>query len=201
MDEITEFTEIGPLLDKKVEDLSKGLKQRISLGRTLLHDPELLLLDEPAAGLDPQARNDLQELLRLLADENKTVFISSHILSELEELIDGVVIINEGRLVHAGPPEERDSDGALKTVLDLRVLGDLREATRMLLETPFVRHVHPLEPDQLKVEITGGREEIAKLVENLVQHGIPPYQVASEGKRLQKMFIEATRNQKKSDGA
>ena len=63
--EIVAFTEIGPLVEKKVEALSKGMKQRISLGRALLHDPRLLLLDEPAAGLDPQARNDLQELLRL----------------------------------------------------------------------------------------------------------------------------------------
>jgi ABC-2 type transport system ATP-binding protein len=194
LEDIVEFTEIGPLVDKKVEALSKGMKQRISLGRALLHDPKVLLLDEPAAGLDPQARHDLQELLRLLAAEEQTIFISSHILAELEELVDQVVIIHEGSLVHAGPPEERDADGMLKTVVDLRILGDLGAAARVLLETPGVRQVHPLEPDRLKVELSGQKEEIAILVKRLVDAGHIPYQVNTEGKLLQKMFMQATRN-------
>ena len=192
--DITEFAEIGPLLGKKVEELSKGMKQRISLGRTLLHDPELLLLDEPASGLDPQARHDLQELLKLLAKEGKTIFISSHILAELEELVDGVVIINKGRLNHAGPLSESDENGTKKTILDLKILGDLKLAARTLLETPFVQRVNPLEPDGIKVELTGDKEEIARLVKILVERNVPPYRVATEGKRLQKMFIDATSN-------
>lgn len=198
--EICGFTEIGPLLGKKVEVLSKGMKQRISLGRTLLHDPQLLLLDEPAAGLDPQARHDLQELLRLLASEEKTIFISSHILAELEELVDQVVIIHEGRLVYAGRPEERHEDGTLKTVLDIRILGDLKEAARLVLELPNVRHVHPLELDRLKVELAGEKEEIGELVKKLVQHGQVPYQVTSEGKVLRKMFMDAIQKRNGKNG-
>jgi len=179
-----------------VEALSKGMKQRISLARALLHDPAVLLLDEPAAGLDPQARHDLQELLRLLAAEQKTIFISSHILSELEQLVDQVVIIDEGKLVYAGPPEERAEDGTRRLVLDLKVIGDLRTAARVLLENPRVRHVHPLEPDMLKVEITGESQHVAELVKALVDQGVVPYQVVAEGKLLERMFLQATQRRK-----
>jgi len=199
LEQITEFTEIGPLLQKKVENLSKGMKQRISLGRSLLHDPEVLLLDEPAAGLDPQARHDLKELLKILASEKKTVFISSHILSELEEMTDQVVIVHQGKLVHAGPPEERDVDGVKKTVVDIKVLGDLKEAARLVLESPDVRDTQTLPPDQLRVEIRGEKEEIANLVKKLVEHDLLPFQVTYEGKLLQKMFMEATQNSKKKE--
>lgn len=201
LEEIIGFIEIGPLLRKRVEALSKGMKQRISLGRALLHDPPVLLLDEPAAGLDPQARHDLQELLRLLATEEKTVFISSHILAELEDLIDQVVIIDEGDLVYAGPPEERDADGTRKTLLDVRIVGDLKEAARVALENPGVRHVYSLEPDALKVELAGEKEQVAALVKSLVERGLVPYQVTAEGGRLERIFLEATQDSKDRNDA
>ncbi len=194
--EIVGFIEIGPLLSKQVETLSKGMKQRISLGRALLHDPAVLLLDEPAAGLDPQARHDLQELLRLLAAEQKTIFISSHILAELEEMIDQVIIIDEGKLVFAGRPEERLADGLRKTVLNMKIMGDLKQAAKVLLENPNVRHVHPLEPDMLKVEVTGENENVAELVKSLVAHDLVPYQVMTEGRLLERIFLQATQNDK-----
>src|SRR4029079_14777341 len=102
---IIEFTELGGLLSRPVEGLSKGQKQRLSLARALLPDPELLILDEPSAGLDPRARIELRELLKVLAERGKTVFISSHILSELSDLIDWVVIIDVGRIRHCGRPD------------------------------------------------------------------------------------------------
>ncbi len=196
LQEIVDFIEIGPLMSKQVEALSKGMKQRISLGRALLHDPQVLLLDEPAGGLDPTARHDLQELLRLLAADQKTIFISSHILAELEEIIDQVIIIDQGKLVYCGPPEERDADGTRKTVLDMKIMGDLKEAARILLEDPDVRHVHPLDPDILKVELTGDETKVAELVKTLVLRDLVPYQVTTEGKLLERIFLQATQNNK-----
>ena len=192
IDDIVAFTEIGYLLRKRVSDLSKGMRQRISLGRALIHDPELLLLDEPAAGLDPQARKELRELLRLLAGEEKTVFISSHILAELEDVVDNVVIIKEGRLVYAGPIEERDGDVTREFTLLVRLMGELREGARLLLETPNVMDVDSAEPDLLRVRMNGGPEAIARAVERLVEAGHRPYQVTPEGRRLEDMFLEAT---------
>ncbi len=192
IDQIVGFTEIGPLLEKKVSDLSKGMRQRISLGRALIHDPDLLLLDEPAAGLDPQARKELRELLRLLAGEQKTIFISSHILAELEDLVDNVVIIKEGRLVYAGPTEERQTDVTREFTLLVRLMGQLREGARLMLETPNVTHVEATEPDLLRVRMNGGPEAIARAVERLVEAGHRPYEVTPEGRRLEDMFLEAT---------
>ncbi len=192
VDQIVDFIELGPLLDKQVEDLSRGMKQRTSLARALLHDPPVLLLDEPAAGLDPQARRDLQELLRLLSREDKTIFISSHILAELEDLVDQVVIIDEGKMLYVGRPEERDADGVRRTTLTMRIVGDLTQAARVLLEQPAVKQVHSFEPDILQVEMTGESIEAAPLVASLVARKLIPYQIVPEGKMLERVFLKAT---------
>ena len=115
---IGELTDLGGLLEKTLAALSKGMKQRVSLARILIHDPELLLLDEPAAGLDPRARVELRDILLRLADAGKTVFLSSHILSELEDMITGLVILERGKLVSAGAfgadaPVDADAPEAL----------------------------------------------------------------------------------------
>jgi ABC-2 type transport system ATP-binding protein len=196
VNEIVDFMEIGPLMDKRVSSLSRGMMQRISLGRALVHDPDLLLLDEPAAGLDPQARKELRELLRVLATEDKTILISSHILSELEGLVDKVVIISEGKLVYCGAPEERHEQADRKFALTIKIMGDLRQSARILLESPPVEDVKALEPDVLTVKMSGGREAIASLVERLVQEKQLPYQVMTKGKLLEEMFLEVTGREK-----
>jgi ABC-2 type transport system ATP-binding protein len=171
------------------------MQQRINLCRTLVHDPGLLLLDEPAAGLDPQARRDVRELLRLLADEEKTVLISSHILSELEGLVDNVIIINEGKLVYSGHPGGREGDGEDELSLNLRVVGDLQRSTRLLLEVPGVARVTPRDPDGLRVVMSGGRDEIAEVVRTLVTDGQVPYMIMTEERMLERVFLDATRPQ------
>ncbi len=198
LSQIVEFMEIGSLLSKKVTALSRGMQQRISISRALVHDPELLLLDEPAAGLDPQARRDLRELLRLLARENKTVFISSHILAELEGLIDKVIIINEGRLVYSGLPGGHQ-DEAREFALSLRVMGDLKQCTRLLLETPSVLDVHTAEPDRLRVRMTGSKAQIGAVVQRLVAQGQIPYEVKTDEKALEETYLKVTG--KKNDGS
>ncbi len=190
--EIVEFTEIGDLLEKKVAALSRGMQQRISLGRALVHDPDLLLLDEPAAGLDPQARMDLRELLRLLATRDKTILISSHILADLEELVNNVLIIREGRLVYSGPPEDVHGDASRPLAVTVRVMGELRECSRLLLESPWVHDVQVLQPDRLSLQMRGGREAIAEIVATLVEGDHKPYQVVTEGRLLEKMYLEVT---------
>ena len=102
LDDIVEFTNLGELRSKFLFALSKGMKQRVSLARALIHNPKVLIMDEPAAGLDPRARHELRTLLKILADQKKAIFLSSHILSELQDICDGAVIIEQGKLLSAG---------------------------------------------------------------------------------------------------
>ncbi|WP_163786966.1 ABC transporter ATP-binding protein, partial [Myxococcus vastator] len=145
------FTGLTPLADRLTTALSKGMRQRVALGRTLLHDPSLLLLDEPADGLDPRARIELRELLRALADQGKAVIISSHILTELAEICDTCAIIEQGRLLATGKVadllQQQEAGAAVTPELTVRLaVGDAgnavwERAERLLLEQPRVKRV------------------------------------------------------------
>ena len=102
LNDIVDFTNLGELRYKFLYALSKGMKQRVSLARALIHNPKVLIMDEPAAGLDPRARLELRTLLKILAEQKKAIFLSSHILSELQDICDGAVIIEQGKLLSAG---------------------------------------------------------------------------------------------------
>src|SRR4051812_15351897 len=125
--DVIEFTELGALLDRPADAVSKGQAQRLSLARTLLNDPEFLILDEPAAGLDPKARLEFKNLVRLLRDRGKTLLISSHILSELGEMCDSLLFMDRGRMVHHGDTDSlrrRDAVAAGGFAISIRVHGD-----------------------------------------------------------------------------
>ena len=102
LNDIIDFTNLGELRNKFLYALSKGMKQRVSLARALIHNPKVLIMDEPAAGLDPRTRLELRTLLKILAEQKKAIFLSSHILSELQDICDGAVIIEQGKLLSAG---------------------------------------------------------------------------------------------------
>jgi ABC-2 type transport system ATP-binding protein len=145
VDSVMDFTGVFGLRDKLTSELSKGMRQRVALGRTLLHDPKLLLLDEPADGLDPRARIELRELLRALAAQGKAVLISSHILTELAEIIDTCAIIEQGHLLATGPIAEvlaRSASAAASTDVVVQLWGAeaglVARLERLLLEQPYV---------------------------------------------------------------
>ncbi|MFW5856342.1 MAG: ABC transporter ATP-binding protein [Planctomycetota bacterium] len=145
--DVVDFTGLGELLDRPVNGLSKGMKQRLSLARVLVNDPDVLILDEPAAGLDPRARVELRSLVRLLADRGKAVFISSHILTELSAICDSVTIIEKGRV------EVSDSVHDIQQRVDAGVRAEVRlveageaereRLLRFLAETPGVTRSEP----------------------------------------------------------
>ena len=125
IEEVMAFADLVPLADRLSNKLSKGMTQRLCLGRALLHDPQVLIMDEPAAGLDPRARVELKHLIRILAEEGKTIFISSHILSELGEMCDSLLFINAGRIVHHGDADslKLGSDAGGGVYYDVQVDG------------------------------------------------------------------------------
>ncbi len=165
VDSVMEFTGVTGLKDKLTHALSKGMKQRVALGRTLLHDPKLLLLDEPADGLDPRARIELRELLRALAAQGKAVLISSHILTELAEIIDTCAIVEQGRLLVTGTINEvlaRAAAGAPSVDVVVQLSG-ADEATRGRVERVLLEQPHVVAPtvmhDTLRFRLEVGQGE------------------------------------------
>jgi len=199
--DVVEFCQLGQLRDKLITTLSKGMKQRLCLGRCLIHDPKLLILDEPSAGLDPRARIEFRELLRLLAEQGKAIFISSHILAELEELCHGVAIIEQGRLVASGPIGEikaramatRDAvtSGVLPSTLELRLAEPFTRLAEVLAEQPELSEVQ-VEGLAASARFRGGNAAQAALVRRLVQAGVPLYHVAGRSENLEDLFMHLT---------
>jgi ABC-2 type transport system ATP-binding protein len=122
--QVMEFADLAAIADRPMKNLSKGMGQRLCLGRTLIHNPEVLVLDEPAAGLDPKARIEFKNLIRLLSEQGKTIFISSHILSELGEMCDQLLFIDAGRIVHHGTTESLKRHHGAQSVIEIRVAGN-----------------------------------------------------------------------------
>jgi len=135
---VLELTDLGGKRAATVDSLSRGMQQRLGLARVLIHDPMVLILDEPASGLDPRARIEMRVLLRELKGMGKTIMISSHILSELEEMCDHVGIIEHGKLIFSGTMEEIRTRMGVSNKLRVRVAGDQSAACALLSALPQV---------------------------------------------------------------
>lgn len=193
LDTVEDFTGLGELRQKTLAALSKGMKQRVSLARALIHDPAVLILDEPAAGLDPRARIELRELVHALAANGKTLLISSHILSELAELCNGVIIIERGRILQNGTLDDIAARNASPTrCVALRTL-DGEDASRLaLLESPGVRNVRRAGTEWL-VEFDGGDAEAATLLAHLLGRGLRVCAFQPRQASLEDIFMTVTR--------
>src|SRR5688572_11021534 len=191
VESVIEFMGIGELRERHVERLSKGLKQRVALGRAIIHDPPLLVLDEPAANLDPRARIEFRTLIRELAADGKTIVLSSHILTELTEMCDTVAVIEKGRLLATGTVQEILEGLRPRRLLSLRVAHDADVAGRFLLEQPGVSHVHDVAGD-LRFEFDGNDEGQAALLGRLVTAGFAVLEFTSHAADLEDAFIEIT---------
>ena len=188
------FTGTDGMASKPIRGLSKGMKQRLCLGRALIHDPAVLILDEPAAGLDPRARIELRRMIRDLADRGKTVLISSHILTELAEMCDSVGIIEQGQLLATGSVEEIQAGQRDQTELTLRVLQRQDEVRQTLAESeiPLVLDDFVLDGELVKFGFSGDAELQAAIVTCLVTNGFRVAEVSAEKKSLEDVFLQVT---------
>ena len=194
VENIEEFTNLTDIREKTLYTLSKGMKQRVSLARALIHDPPVLVMDEPASGLDPRARVELRELLRVLSSQGKAILISSHILTELSEICDGAVIIEHGRIVTAGTLQEIiKSDVEQHTVL-IRPLNRLDDLSRSLVLMPNVAAVNQL-GNEIEVRITGSEETCSDLLANLIQDGYRIVEFRQQGSDLESVFMDVTKGE------
>jgi ABC-2 type transport system ATP-binding protein len=170
LDGLLELVDLTTKRDAEVNSLSRGMKQRLSLARALVHDPDLLILDEPASGLDPRARIDLRTLLVTLREMGKTVLISSHILPELQEVCTDVAIIEAGRLLAAGPPREiLDRLGGGRTIVVTLADGEERRFT------------------------VADDAEQAQLLRDLVAEGLDILEFRHDGGDLEDLFMAITK--------
>lgn len=179
--------------DAFVNSLSRGMKQRLCLARALVHDPELLILDEPASGLDPRARVELRALLLELQRQGKTILISSHILSELEEMCSHVAILEAGRLVAQGAPHEIVSGLAVARRVVIRTLAGADDALRTALAAFTDAEPIELENGIVEVELPGGEEEAAALLAHLVRADVPVVSFTEVATGLEEIFMRVTK--------
>ena len=184
--------------DEYVEALSRGMKQRLCLARSLIHDPKLLILDEPASGMDPRARAEMKAILKTLRDMGKTVLISSHILPELAEMCDSLTILDHGKLVFSGSVDALAEQMNGNAPLDIRLTegcGDeaVEAAVICLREMPGIREIYQMEPCLLRVRLGDGTDAAGAL-RQLILRGVPVCDYHRAAMNLEKVFMEVTQD-------
>lgn len=199
------FCQLDGIATKPATSLSKGMKQRLSLARCLVHDPNVLILDEPSAGLDPRARIEFRDLLRALSRQGKGILISSHILAELEELCTAVAIIERGRLVAAGSVaqvrgaamaarEASAPDESLPATLEIALAAEHPRFRELLAERPGVSHVQ-VSGRFATLSAAGSDADHAALLKALVEGGLPVARFTARGRNLEDAFLHLTKGQ------
>lgn len=199
--EVMAFTQLDQIAQKPMNGLSKGMKQRLCLSRTLIHNPSVMILDEPAAGLDPRARIELRDMIVALAEMGKTLLISSHILSELAEVCHRVGIIEHGQLLAVGTVDEilqggptRNSDqapDAPRSTVEIAVAQDLQQCVDFLSEQ---HNIEPIEitGNVLTIPISDNVNEQADLLAELVHAGIRVSSFQTKQRSLEEAFLHVT---------
>jgi ABC-2 type transport system ATP-binding protein len=199
VNELLELVDLAHRRNELVDRLSRGMKQRLSLARTLIHDPQVLLLDEPASGLDPRARIEIRELLVELVRMGKTVFFSTHILSDVAEICTRVGILEAGELVAEGSLEELQLQILPRRQVEITLLDHLEEAREVLLTTPGVENVEhiaetsPAGRQRFVLQFSGDDQALSRLLAELVSNNIPVLHFREDTRDLEEVFLHATR--------
>jgi ABC-2 type transport system ATP-binding protein len=192
VDDVEEFTNLTGIREKHVNALSKGMKNRVSVARALVHDPPVIIMDEPASGLDPRARIELRELLKVLAGQGKAIMISSHILTELAEICTAAVFIERGKILRAGTLEQLlRHDVAFRTVV-VRVLGPIDSLHKHLLVQPGVERVRALD-NFVEADVDGDEQACCKLLADLIAAGFRVLEYRPREVDLEDVFMSVTR--------
>ncbi len=188
------FAGLEKVLEKTVQSLSKGMKQRVNLARAVIHDPPVLVLDEPAGGLDPRARIELRELLKALAAQGKALLVSSHILTELSEVCDGAVIIEQGKIVRAGTIAEILAGVPAQRKVIIRADGHVEALHRAVLELSNVQSA-AVAGQHVEVLVDGDEAACQALLQGLVQRGLPVSEFRHHQTGLEELFMSLTRGE------
>ncbi len=189
---VMDFTGLRPLMVKPIRGLSKGMRQRLCLGRALIHDPPVLVLDEPAAGLDPRARIELRHIIRSLASDGKTILISSHILTELAEMCDRIGIIERGQLLAVGTVEEIRRNLQPSREILVRVASAVDEAIAFLGACVSVKDARVID-SAIRFSIEGGDPEQIAILRAMCDAKIEVLEYSPRDNSLEDVFLQITK--------
>jgi len=189
--DVLELTDLTGKVDSLVESLSRGMKQRLCLAKTLLHDPKLLLLDEPASGLDPRARIEIKELLKELRAMGKTILISSHILPELADFCNKITIIEKGELVVTGDVEEIMRQARGGKMLEIRLVDRWEEAAAFLAGLPNVFDPEP-KNGVIVARYASDQDDVHEVLTALVTNGFRVNSFRESDIDLEDVFMKVT---------
>ncbi len=192
IDDVLTLTDMTGRADDFVSTFSRGMQQRCCLAKTLIHDPKVLLLDEPASGLDPRARIEIKELLRTLKGMGKTILISSHILSELAEMCDKVAIIEHGNLIAAGAIRDILRGSRQARVLDIEVVDNADAAESVLKAIPGIQRIER-DGGDFEVETDMPYDQIPDVLTKLVQAGARVLVFREQEGTLEDVFMQVTK--------
>lgn len=191
-DDLLELVDLSDKKDFYVDSLSRGMKQRLCLARSLVHNPELLVLDEPASGMDPRARIEMKNILRTLQTMGKTIILSSHILPELAEICTSIGIIEKGSMVISGSVEDimRQIYGSRK--LRLKVLSEQENTEFLLKENPLIDGINALSNGVIEFNFKGEDKDINELLISLMDRNIPVVTISELDGNLEDIFLKVT---------
>ncbi|HEY8668055.1 MAG TPA: ABC transporter ATP-binding protein [Tepidisphaeraceae bacterium] len=180
--------------DKLMGALSRGMKQRVGIAKTLLHDPQVLILDEPAAVIDPRARIQMRTLLRDLADLGKAVLVSSHIIPELADVCDTVGILSKGKLIASGPVQEILRTVRQTRLMEIRVTRGMDEARMVLKDAPGKwEPMNGVDDGVLRYEVEADEEQLAEALSLLLRNNVPVMSYAEAPADLEDVFMALTK--------
>lgn len=193
--QLLELVNLSHKKDDYVDLLSRGMKQRLCLARSLIHDPEVLILDEPASGLDPRARIEMREILKELKNMGKTILISSHILPELAEMCDEIGVITNGKLVASGSVESIQKQLQANKVLKVKLLSDIEKARLFFEDEPKVSaiSIHEKLKNTLTFSFSGSDEDQIVLFKKAYAEGLSMLSFSQEESNLEDVFLEITK--------
>ncbi len=190
--DLLELVDLSHKHQAYVDSLSRGMKQRLCLARSLVHDPALLILDEPASGLDPRARVEMRELLKELKSMGKTIIISSHILPELAELCTHIAIMEAGQLVISGTNQEIVEHTQTGRTLQIRVIDQADAAALILQEELELTEISFIN-NSLELPFSGSDEDLNRILNRMVEGGIPVVSFSEGKNNLEDIFMQVTK--------
>ena len=191
IDSLLEIVDLSDKKDSYVDSLSRGMKQRLCLARSLIHDPNLIILDEPASGLDPRARVEMKEVLKQLKEMGKTIIVSSHILPELAEMCSEIGIIDHGQLVTQGTVNEIMNKIHKNRIVRVKTSSAKDTLIRLLKEQTKVGEITE-NADNIEFVFNGNDNDLTSILRNIIMNGIPVFSFGEAEGNLEEIFMTVT---------